>query len=325
MTAELLLQFLADTAWDEPFFKRLSNNDTGNSTGHQGGVVIPKDLRLYFPTLDEGLASAAAPTVDRKLTVEMFLAGMPVGSAIVRYQFQTWGRTRTAESRLTDNLGPIRNEARGDDLFIMQRSRDRLEHYRILLVRKTDAAFSELDKLIYERRWGVLFEGRPPLSQVELTVARAEMLADSAQPFIPIRENVPRIPTNRKAIARDTAFRETLLRQYRRQCSVSEIALATRSLAETEAAHIIPVACGGADEPRNGFTLTGTLHWAFDRGLFGIDTDRKVLVPAAVRAMPENKWLVQFHGKRIAEAELPGLRSAMEAFAWHRENLLIKI
>lgn len=80
MNADLLLQFLNDPAWDAPFFKRLAHNDTGQASGHQGGVVVPKDLRVYFPALDEGLASANAPTVDRYLT-------------------------RSAESRLTDNLG----------------------------------------------------------------------------------------------------------------------------------------------------------------------------------------------------------------------------
>ncbi len=324
MNADLLLQFLNDPAWDAPFFKRLAHNDTGQASGHQGGIVVPKDLRGYFPALDEGLASAIAPTVDRYLITEMFVPGQQVGSDMVRYQFQTWGGTRSAESRLTDNLGPIRNKAHEGDLFIMQRSRDRLDSYRLVLVRKTDAAFAQLDALTQGTRWGALFSTRPPISQQELVVARAAMLADTAQPFVPVRENVPRVATSRQAIARDTAFRETLLTQYRRRCAVSGIALATHSLAEAEAAHVIPIGRGGADEPRNGFTLTGTLHWAFDRGLFGVADNRRVLVPARVRGMQENSWLVQFHDKPIAEADVSTLRTATEAFAWHRANLLVQ-
>ena len=322
MTAELLLQFLNDSAWDSPFFKRLAHNDSGEAVGHQGGVVIPKDLRDYFPGLDEGLASATAPTVDRFLIAEMFVPGQQVGSEVVRYQFQTWGGTRGAESRLTDNLGPIRNKSKGGDLFIMQRSRDRLDSYRLVLVRKSDPAFGQLDALTQGKRWGPLFAIRPPISQQELVVARTAMLADTAQPFVPLRENIPRVATSRQAIARDTAFRETLLTQYRRCCAVSGIAIATHSLAEAEAAHVIPVGRGGADEPRNGFTLTGTLHWAFDRGLFGVTDKRCILVPQRVRQMRENSWLVQFHDKPIAEAATPALKTATEAFAWHRANLL---
>lgn len=324
MNAELLLQFLNDPAWDAPFFKRLANNDTGQAPGHQGGVVIPKDLRGYFPTLDEGLASAVAPTVDRHLIAEMFVPGQQVGSDIVRYQFQTWGGTRSAESRLTDNLGPIRNKAHENDLLVMQRSRDRIDCFRLLLVRNSDQAFDRLGVLAGTRRWGALFIDRPPVSQQEIATARTAMLADAAKAFVPIRELVPRVPTARMAIARDTAFRETVIAQYGRRCAVSGIALATYTVIEAQAAHVIALGRGGADEPRNGFTLTGSLHWAFDRGLFGIGVNRCVIVPPKVRAMPENQWLVQFHERQISEAADAKLRTAEEAFAWHRAHLLAR-
>ena len=324
MNSDLLLQFLNDPAWDAPFFKRLAHNDTGQARGHQGGVVVPKALRAFFPALDEGLASASTPTVDRYVIAEMFIPGLQVGSDIVRYQFQTWGGKRTAESRLTDNLGPIRNKAHEGDLLIMQRSRDRLDSFRLLLLRETDEAFAQLNLFTQGKPWGALVAGRLPISQQELVAARSAMLADAQQPFVPVRENVPRVTSSRQAIARDTAFRETLLAQYRRRCAVSGIALATRSLAEAEAAHVVPIGRGGPDEPRNGFTLTGTLHWAFDHGLFGVGDNRRVIVPEPVRAMPENAWLVQFHDQRIIEAETLGWRTAPEAFAWHRSNVLAK-
>lgn len=322
MNAALLLQFLADPAWDAPFFKRLAHNDTGQAVGHQGGVVIPKDVRIYFPSLDESLASALAPTVDRHLIAEMFISGQQVGSEIVRYQFQTWGGTRGAESRLTDNLGPVRNRAHEGDLLIVQRGRERLDSYRLLLIRRTDEAFVHFDALTLGRRWGPLDAARPPISQQELVAARSAMLAEAAAPFIPVRENIERVASSRAAIARDAAFRETLLVQYARRCSVSGIALATHSVAEAQAAHIVPLGRGGADEPRNGFTLTGTLHWAFDRGLFGVDNNRRVLVPPRVRVMTENAWLTQFHEKNVIEPTSSALRTADEAFEWHRTNVL---
>jgi putative restriction endonuclease len=204
----------------------------------------------------------------------------------------------------------------------MQRSRDRLDSYRLLLIRQTDEAFVQFNALRAGRRWGPLDTARPPISQKELVAARAAMLADASEPFVPVRDNIQRVETSRIAIARDAAFRETLLVQYQRQCSVSGIALATHSVAETQAAHIIPLGRGGADEPRNGFTLTGTLHWAFDRGLFGVDDNRRVTVPARVRAMAENAWLHQFHGRAVSDPRSSHLRTANEAFAWHRANLL---
>ena len=322
MNAKLLLQFLNDPAWDAPFFKRLAPNDTGNAPGHQGGVVIPKVLRCYFPELDEDLASAMKPTVDRHLVAEMFIPGQQVGSDIVRYQIQTWKGTRRAESRITDNLGPIRKKAHGGDLLIMQRSRDSLDIYRLLLVQQTDAAFAQLDKLTQGNNWGVLYSDITPISQAELVDARNAMLEEVTHPFVTVREKIPRVATSRAAIARDTAFRVTILSQYQRRCAVSGISLATHTVAEVQAAHVVALGRGGADEPRNGFTLTGTLHWAFDKLLFGVSDTRRVIVPQRVRSMPENEWLVQFHDKPILEARRANLRTAPEAFEWHREKLL---
>src|SRR5207244_11162260 len=149
------------------------------------------------------------------------------------------------------------------------------------------------------------------------------MSAEAQQPFVAVREGVPqRIATTRSAIARDAAFRAVWLAQYERQCAVSGIGLTTRSVAETQAAHIIPLGRGGADEPRNGFTLTSTLHWAFDRGLFAIDDNRRVIVPRSVQAIRANEWLVQFQGIAIREASTASMRTAQEAFAWHRRQTM---
>ncbi len=321
MNAKWLLQFLNDPAWDAPFFKRMAPNDTANAPGHQGGVVIPKVLRRYFPELDEEQASAISPTVDRHLIAELFIPGKQVGSDIVRYQFQTWNDKRKAESRITDNLGPLRKLAHGGDLFIMQRSRDSLDIYRFLLVQQTDVAFAEFDKLTNGIKWGPLFADSTPISQEELNNARKEMLTEAEQPFMAIRKIVPRISTTRSAIVRGTAFREAVLWQYQRRCAVSGIALSTQTAVEAQAAHVIALGRGGADEPRNGIALTGTLHWAFDNFLFSIGETRRVIVPDRVKAMPANAWLMQFHDKPILEARTPTLRTAPEAFAWHRENL----
>ena len=322
MTGKLLIQFLSDPEWDQPFFKRLALNDTGSGNGHQSGPYIPKSIQDFFPVLDTASTSAARPTVDTALVAELYFDGHHIGIDVVRYQVQTWKGTRRPEPRLTGNLGPLYSKAEAGDMMVMQRSRDRLDYYRLFVFKKLSPAFQTLDEVAGSRGWGALFMESPPVSQQDIVAARTEMLADAVQPFVPVRESVSRVTMSRKAIARDTAFRETLLTQYHRRCSVSGIALATHSLAETEAAHVIPIGRGGADEPRNGITLTGTLHWAFDRGLFGISENRRVFVPAPVLAMPENEWLVQFHEKQISEADKPSLRTAAEAFAWHRTNIL---
>ena len=134
MTDQQLAYLIDDPTWDAPFFKRLAANDTGNAVGkgHQGGMAIPKELRRYFPVLNAGITSAQSPTVDRSLMLELFDAGVFLGNCVSRYQFQTWGGTRPPESRITGNLGPLRNLAHRGDLLFVQRSRDRIDAFRLM-------------------------------------------------------------------------------------------------------------------------------------------------------------------------------------------------
>lgn len=83
---------------------------------------------------------------------------------------------------------------------------------------------------------------------------------------------------------------------------VSDIGLRTPAgLREVEAAHVVPVSEGGTDDLRNGIALTQTLHWAFDRGLFGIRPGkREIYVPPQVLAQAGNAYLKDFQGCRVA-------------------------
>lgn len=114
-----LQNFLTDPKWDMPFFKKLPKNDTGDAPGHQGGLVVPKDLRIYFPKLI-GDTTSDRPTIDHNIKALLYDGTKKVGCVGTRYQFQTWGGTRSPESRLTGNLGTIRNLAKADDIMVIQ-------------------------------------------------------------------------------------------------------------------------------------------------------------------------------------------------------------
>jgi len=92
------------------------------------------------------------------------------------------------------------------------------------------------------------------------------------------------------------------------------------SLYEVEAAHVVPVSEGGTDDIRNGLALAQTLHWAFDRGLFGILPNRTIYLPGRVKGMAENSYLRQFEGKPIIEAKTTSLRAHPDALNWHFKN-----
>lgn len=316
-----LTEFLSNSEWDKPFFKVLSHNDTGQAAGHQAGMVLPKDLRQFLPNLDETVTTPLAPTTDRNLRSEMFLGTTHLSDSFVRYQFQTWGGTRSAESRITDGFQLLRNKAAENDLVIFQRRADALDRFRIILVKAHTPEYEEAQRSVNGRRWGPLYVAEVPVTQIQLSRAGTELAQLAQQPFQIIRADIPRVDTHQSRIARSSVFRERVRREYNRTCAVSGIAIATPTLVyEVESAHIVPISEGGMEDVRNGFSLTQTLHWAFDRGLFGVLPSRRIHIPKQVRSMPGNSYLVQFDNKPIAEASSETLRAHDDAFKWHMER-----
>lgn len=141
--------------WGRPLFKVLAHNDTGAAVGHQGGILIPTAMRKYFPTLG-GTISSMRPTIDQRLNAQLFVEEKFLGDVNTRYQFQTWTGKRKPESRITDELGPLRNSAEGGDILIFQQSVNESNLYRLTLVRKTSALYSEVFSRTSSRRWGEL-------------------------------------------------------------------------------------------------------------------------------------------------------------------------
>lgn len=73
--------------WDLPFLKVLANNDTSAASGHQGGIVIPMNLRPFFPGLSEN-TSPLNPTTDKRIEADLFVENRFLASVSTRYQFQ---------------------------------------------------------------------------------------------------------------------------------------------------------------------------------------------------------------------------------------------
>ena len=316
-------EFLANPDWDAPFFKRLAHNDTGSAAGHQAGMVLPKELRQFLPILDEAVTSHIVPTIDRYLRAEMFVGTAHITDCMVRYQFQTWGGTRSAESRITDGLRPLRDQAHEGDLMLFQRRADALDRFRLILVNQGTPEFTEIINYIDDRRWGKLFVDEVPVTQTQLSQAKVEIQDLSHQPFQVIGAAVQRVETRQSRIARSSVFREQVRREYRCKCAVSGIIIMTPTmLPEVESSHIVPVSEGGTDDIRNGFTLTQTLHWAFDHGIFGVLPNRTIYVPRKVKQMHVNTFLRQFENNPITEAKTKSLRVHNDAFQWHFENLV---
>ena len=101
----------------------------------------------------------------------------------------------------------------------------------------------------------------------------------------------------------DEAFRDVVLSEYYFTCAVCESRFRLGDMVEATAAHIVPKHESGTDDPRNGLALCHTHHWAFDAGIFTLDSHYGVrLSPTTERADVENFGLVSLGGKAYPSA-----------------------
>ena len=63
-------------------------------------------------------------------------------------------------------------------------------------------------------------------------------------------------------------------------------------------------------------------HWAYDRGLFGIETDYSVVIPDKVLDIPDNNSLAQYSGHPIQAPRAAALAPDSSALKWHRKHIL---
>lgn len=308
--------------FDRPLFKRLAHNDTGAAAGHQGGVVIPKDMDRYFPQLS-GAVTFANPTIDKHIRAALFVGSLQVGLVETRYQYQTWGGARSPERRLTGELGPLRNVAAADDFMIIERSLSDPDFYRLTLHRAGTAAFAALVAKVGARRWGPVDIRDIPVPETDIVASLAEQQTHEAAPLNLFDNTAALQETRTKRIARSQAFSRRLLPLYEHRCAVCGSAHgAANGTTEAEAAHIVPRGLKGADDARNGLALCRSHHWAFDRGLFGIRPNRRVVVRPAAAADARNSHLVPYDGQLIRNPANAALQPALNALAWHLANIV---
>jgi putative restriction endonuclease len=309
---------------DVPVFKRLAHNDTGAAKGHQAGIVIPKDIADFFPLLDGG-GTKSQPTTDKRFDAELYVDDQFVGRGRPRYQYQTWGGTRPPERRLTDELKPMRDVATAGDIVLFFKDLADDDRLEIRLHRKGTEAWSMLDRTAGSKNWGWLDSAVPPVSLKEIIEAQSVIADEAGREGSIFSDGRTIVMSRTERLARNRAFRLTLLQTYRSVCAVTGRSFAHPGGAfGLDAAHIVPVALRGSDHPVNGFILTKDLHWAFDAGLFAVGEDRRVIVPNLVARLPGNEFLAGLNGRPIAEAVLQHQRASDEAFAWHRENRLLR-
>ncbi|MFC4559741.1 phosphorothioated DNA-binding restriction endonuclease [Virgibacillus kekensis] len=100
---------------------------------------------------------------------------------------------------------------------------------------------------------------------------------------------------------RNPYFRERILRAYGYSCAICgfNVRLA-HTLVGVEAAHIKWHQAGGPDEEENGLALCSLHHKLFDRGVFTISKDRRMIVSQDAHGTQGFKeMLLSFHGQMV--------------------------
>ncbi len=308
---------------DLPVFKKLAHNDTGAAVGHQGGMVIPAGIEDYFPDV-KGIITPQAPTADVEIRAVLVVSGKAVDTVNTRYQYQTWGGTRSPERRLTANLGALRNKADADDIVLFQRDLEDFSRMVVTLVKKSDPEYAKIDELTKGKRSGVLGVNELPVSNQQIGEADKTIHSLEASPFSLFDKKRKIVESLSFRKARNSAFRVRLISLYESKCAVGGTVIeAVDKTVNLDAAHIVPVEAGGSDDPRNGLLLSKDIHWAFDRGLLYFDQASEIFVSDAVRNIPSNKYLASLHGAKLRPPIKNELGPHPDALKWHRLNRAI--
>ncbi|AST91085.1 restriction endonuclease [Sutcliffiella cohnii] len=125
--------------------------------------------------------------------------------------------------------------------------------------------------------------------------------------------------TSSKRRKRDSKFRERILRAYGYSCAVCgfNVRLA-HTLVGVEAAHIKWHQAGGPDVEENGIALCSLHHKLFDRGVFTINNERRMIVSQdAHGSQGFEEWLMRFHGNEIGEPIETIYQPSQSYIHWH--------
>ncbi|MBD3842474.1 MAG: HNH endonuclease [Campylobacterales bacterium] len=118
---------------------------------------------------------------------------------------------------------------------------------------------------------------------------------------------------------RDSKFRDKILRAYGYSCAVCgfNVRLA-HALVGVEAAHIKWHQAGGPDVEENGIALCSLHHKLFDRGVFTINNERKMVVSQDAHGTNGfDEWLMRYHGNMIMKPIEESYYPKDEIIYWH--------
>jgi putative restriction endonuclease len=123
---------------------------------------------------------------------------------------------------------------------------------------------------------------------------------------------------------REKAFSRAIMRLYDYTCAACHYRIVTlNGESAVDAAHIFPFKDSFDNSIGNGILLCKLHHWSFDRGLFSIDDNYKIVVASTFsESGNENFSLHKLQAKLIFLPKEKPFRPSITMLRWHRENQL---
>lgn len=113
------------------------------------------------------------------------------------------------------------------------------------------------------------------------------------------------------------SFRDFVLTGYENRCAITGNVIRYGSFMNLEAAHICPRSHQGVYLPSNGIALCRDMHWAFDKGMFTIDDNFRVIVHPDI----ESSYLKQYDQKQLFIPENEFFRPDLNNLRYHRSRI----
>lgn len=314
----------AGDEWDAPLYKKWTKTDIGLSgldgrRSNQGGPLVPVVFSDYMPAFpSQNSDSPASNSIT--VTLDLWVGTLFWGTAVSNYLYETRKGKRTREYRITGELAQWRKQAKPGDLLVLQRKLTGEKYFRLVIV----SIKSLSPSCIPHSRCGLLFADLKPVTESDIDSAALRRCEFQKEEFqLQPCDRKKRVSLN-IINARSRDFSTAVHQQYGYACALCGEGLRTPNGGfEVEAAHIIPVASNGPDDVRNGLSLCRKHHWAFDRGMWSLSDECKVIVPEQVIALPENQSLRTWLGHTISSPGDIAVRPHPIALRWHRDYVLM--
>lgn len=250
----------------------------------------------------------------KPLLVLLALAEFQRGEKILPY-----AQTRAKLKSLLMEFGPLRRSYHPEQPFV------RLTSDGIWMLSKT------VDRNHFTER-GLLLDGISggfSLEVLELLENRPNLVPDIAVMLLhahfpdtmhqDIMDAVGLELTKSTKRRRDPEFRNRILKAYEYKCAICGFNVRLgNQLVGIDAAHIQWHQAGGPDHEDNGIALCSLHHKLFDRGVFTITHDRRLIVAEEAHGTTGfDEWLMKYHGKEIHMPINPLYLPQIMFLEWH--------